>query len=235
MSTDNPSSVSIQTDASPIASVPAWFGEVALLAHTLTRLGLLAEISERVRFVRKRFGTFEGIDFVVMLMGYALSGEPTRHPPITSACSHLPPRLWLCSDAAAYLIVPRLSSLSCRTGCSNSGSTPQCVSPRGTCSPQTGSGRGRAVGSASNEMDCLRPRWHPTGRTTTCSPKGGRICHHRNGVCLRSVRPATRGASVGRSSAPGPRSYRPIPISGSSPVEQPAMESIEASCYGDSP
>jgi hypothetical protein len=42
MSTDNSSSVSIQAEALPIASVPAWFGEVALLAHTLTRLGLLA-------------------------------------------------------------------------------------------------------------------------------------------------------------------------------------------------
>jgi len=58
MSTDNPSSVDIQTEASPIPSVPAWFGEVALLAHTMTRLGLLAEISEQVRFARKRFGTF---------------------------------------------------------------------------------------------------------------------------------------------------------------------------------
>src|SRR5260370_5870358 len=77
MSTDNPSSVSIQVEALPIASVPAWFGEVALLAHTLTRLGLLADISERVRFARKRFGTFEVIDFVVMLIGYAVSGEPT--------------------------------------------------------------------------------------------------------------------------------------------------------------
>ena len=77
MSTDNPSSVTIQTDAAPIPSVPAWFGEVALLAHTLTRLGLLSEISERVRFTRKRFGKFEVIDFVVMLIGYALSGEPT--------------------------------------------------------------------------------------------------------------------------------------------------------------
>jgi hypothetical protein len=77
MSTDNPSSVTLQTDALPIASMPAWFGEVALLAHTLTRLGLLAEISERVRFTRKRFGTFEVIDFVVMLIGYAISGEPT--------------------------------------------------------------------------------------------------------------------------------------------------------------
>ncbi len=57
-STDNPSSVSIQTDPSPIASVPEWFGEVTLLAHTLTRLGVLSDISERVRFTRKRFGTF---------------------------------------------------------------------------------------------------------------------------------------------------------------------------------
>ena len=58
MSTDNPSSVSIRTEASPTASVPAWFGEVALLAHTLTRLCLLSDISERVRFTRKRFGIF---------------------------------------------------------------------------------------------------------------------------------------------------------------------------------
>ena len=77
MSTDNPSSVNLQIEASPIPSVPAWFGEVALLAHTMTRLGLLAEISEQVRFARKRFGTFEVIDFVVMLIGDALSGEPT--------------------------------------------------------------------------------------------------------------------------------------------------------------
>ena len=77
MSMDNLSSVSIQTSAEPIPSVPVWFGEVALLAHTLTRLGLLSEISERVRFARKRFGTFEVIDFVVVLMGYAISGEPT--------------------------------------------------------------------------------------------------------------------------------------------------------------
>src|SRR5712692_3910358 len=76
-SMDVPSSANIQTEASPIPSVPAWFGEVALIAHTLTRLGLLAEISERVRFARKRFGTFEVIDFVVVLMGYAISGEPT--------------------------------------------------------------------------------------------------------------------------------------------------------------
>jgi hypothetical protein len=122
MSTDNPSSVSIQTDASPIASVPAWFGEVALLAHTLTRLGLLAEISERVRFVRKRFGTFEVIDFVVMLMGYAISGEPTlkayyeRLQPFASAFmalfgrSRLPHRATL-SRFLAALDAPTVEAL----------------------------------------------------------------------------------------------------------------------------
>src|SRR5437870_3108695 len=77
MNTDEPFSVSIQTEASPIPSVPAWFGEVALVAHTLTRQGILSKISEEVRFARKRFGTFEVIDFVVVLMGYAISGEPT--------------------------------------------------------------------------------------------------------------------------------------------------------------
>jgi len=77
MNTDEPFSVSIQTEASPIPSVPAWFGEVALVAHALARQGMLSKISDEVRFARKRFGTFEVIDFVVVLMGYALSGEPT--------------------------------------------------------------------------------------------------------------------------------------------------------------
>ena len=77
MSMDTPSSVRLQTSAEPIPSMPAWFGEVALIAHTCTRLGLLAEISEQVRFARKRFGTFEVLDFVVVLLGYAISGEPT--------------------------------------------------------------------------------------------------------------------------------------------------------------
>jgi hypothetical protein len=58
MSPDNPSSVSLQTSTELIASVPEWFGEVALIAHAMTRLGLLSEISEHVRFSRKRFGTF---------------------------------------------------------------------------------------------------------------------------------------------------------------------------------
>ncbi len=77
MSTENPSSVNIQANVLPMASVPGWFGEVALIAHTMTRLGLLSDICEHVRFSRKRFGRFEVIDFLIMLIGYAISGEPT--------------------------------------------------------------------------------------------------------------------------------------------------------------
>jgi hypothetical protein len=104
MSTENPSSVNIQANVLPMASVPGWFGEVALIAHTMTRLGLLSDICEHVRFSRKRFGRFEVIDFLIMLIGYAISGEPTRHPRITSVCSHLLRSLWPCSDATGYPI-----------------------------------------------------------------------------------------------------------------------------------
>src|SRR5450755_1670661 len=62
----------------------------------------------------------------------------------------------------------------------------------------------------------------------------GLICHQRSGVCRRCVHLATWGASVGRSYVLVPRSCRLIPISGSSPVEQPAMGITEASCYEDS-
>ena len=97
--------MNIQTEASPIASVPAWLGEVALVAHTMTRLSYV-HISERVRFARKRFGLYEVIDFLAVLIGYALSGEPTL-----AAYYQASPRvlssLWRCSDAVSYLIAPR--------------------------------------------------------------------------------------------------------------------------------
>jgi hypothetical protein len=77
MSTNEQTSLSIQTSPEPVPSLPAWFGEVTIVAHTLTRLGLLETLNEQVRFARKRFGTFEVIDFLVVLIGYAISNEPT--------------------------------------------------------------------------------------------------------------------------------------------------------------
>ena len=47
------------------------------MAHVFSQLGLQKAIEERVRFARARMGDYEVIDFVVMLLGYAVSGERT--------------------------------------------------------------------------------------------------------------------------------------------------------------
>jgi hypothetical protein len=52
-------------------------GEVAAFAQVLTHVGLLTTIQNQVQFARARFGTYDTIDFVVVLLGYALSGERT--------------------------------------------------------------------------------------------------------------------------------------------------------------
>jgi hypothetical protein len=52
-------------------------GEVAAFAHVLTHTGVLKTIQEQVRFARARFGSYDLVDFVAVLIGYILSGEPT--------------------------------------------------------------------------------------------------------------------------------------------------------------
>lgn len=47
------------------------------MAHVFTQRGWLTAIEERVRFARARFGLYDTIDFVVVLLGYAISGERT--------------------------------------------------------------------------------------------------------------------------------------------------------------
>lgn len=71
------SSVSIQTSAQSVPSIPDWFGEVTVIVSHLQHQGVLAEISEQVRFARRRFGRYEVIDFLAVLFGYAVSGERT--------------------------------------------------------------------------------------------------------------------------------------------------------------
>lgn len=77
MSSIAPSAVSIQTSPQSIPSTPQWFGEVTLIAHYLTHLGLLDATAQQVRFARRRFSHYDTVDFLVVLIGYALSGEAT--------------------------------------------------------------------------------------------------------------------------------------------------------------
>ena len=70
-------SVTIQVTPESMPSTPSWMGEVAAFAQVLTHVGLLKAIQNHVQFARARFGRYDTIDFVVVLFGYALSGERT--------------------------------------------------------------------------------------------------------------------------------------------------------------
>ena len=69
--------IEVQTTSENRFSVPAWFAEVVIIARYLEKKGLLEAFVHQVRLVRGRFGTYEPIDFLALLMGYAISGERT--------------------------------------------------------------------------------------------------------------------------------------------------------------
>src|SRR5260370_36364575 len=69
--------VTIQITPESVPATPSWVGEVAAFAQVLAHGGILKAIREQVRFARARFGEYDLIDFVVVLIGYAVSGEPT--------------------------------------------------------------------------------------------------------------------------------------------------------------
>ncbi len=51
-------------------------GEVAVVAQYLSSLGLLEKMVLEVRFSRKRFGIYDTIDFICVLIGYTLRALP---------------------------------------------------------------------------------------------------------------------------------------------------------------
>ena len=69
--------IEVQTSPLDRPSVPPWFAEVVIMTQHLTRKGLLEAFAHQVRLVRGRFGTYEPIDFLALLIGYAISGERT--------------------------------------------------------------------------------------------------------------------------------------------------------------
>src|SRR5258708_29293567 len=69
--------IEAQTTSETRFSVPAWFAEVVIIAGYLEKKGLLEAFAQQVRLVRGRFGTYEPIDFLALLIGYAISGERT--------------------------------------------------------------------------------------------------------------------------------------------------------------
>jgi len=72
-----PTPVKVQIVPESVPSIPSWLGEVTIVAHVFIQFELIPAIQERVRFARARFGQYDVIDFVVVLLGYAVSGERT--------------------------------------------------------------------------------------------------------------------------------------------------------------
>ena len=67
--------IEVQTSPVERPSVPPWFAEVAILSQHLATKGLLQAFTHQIRLVRGHFGHDEPIDFLVLLLGYAISGE----------------------------------------------------------------------------------------------------------------------------------------------------------------
>lgn len=71
------SPIEIRTSPQEVPSLPPWFAEVVVLARYFSQQGYRDAISQCVRLARRRAGIFDVLDFVAILLGYAVSGEPT--------------------------------------------------------------------------------------------------------------------------------------------------------------
>ena len=69
--------IEVQTSPVDRFSVPPWFAEVVVIVQHLATNGLLDAFAHQVCLVRGRFGSYEPIDFLALLIGYAISGERT--------------------------------------------------------------------------------------------------------------------------------------------------------------
>ena len=64
--------IEVQTSPQDRPSVPAWFAEVVIIARYLEMKGLLDAFAHQVRLLGGRFGNYEPIDFLAILIGYAI-------------------------------------------------------------------------------------------------------------------------------------------------------------------
>jgi hypothetical protein len=72
----NPS-VTLQLVPESEESIPEWFAELVVIVETLRQQGALTALLSEVNLVRGRMGDFESIDYLAVLIGYAVSGQPT--------------------------------------------------------------------------------------------------------------------------------------------------------------
>lgn len=70
-------SLTLQATTAPSPSPPPWFSEVLLHAQLWVSSGLLSSLQLQVLVSRPRMGLYEVCDFVLFLLAYSVSAEPT--------------------------------------------------------------------------------------------------------------------------------------------------------------
>lgn len=164
------SSLTIQITPESRPSTPSWMGEVTVFAQVLTHTDILKAIQDQVRFARARFGQYDVIDFVAVLIGYAVSGKPTllafyeRLAPFAEPFMALFGRDQLPHRSTLSVFLPP----STRTPWS-----PARTLSRGFAGPKPVSFPWWLVRSDRKAVDGGGCGWGPTSRSSTCASADG--------------------------------------------------------------
>ncbi len=212
--------IEVQTTAENRFSVPAWFAEVVIIARYLEKQGRISAFAQQVRLVRGRFGNYEPIDFLALLIGYAISGERTladffeRLAPFETAFMALFGRSGL----------PHRSSLSRFLAAVDR--------PCLEAFRMLFEGQSFADGWTSETIGGIFDRiWSLTSMRRVKQHDNGRCpamrrCLQHNAELMPSVHLATAGASVVRWSARAPQRFRCTRANGSARMQARAMAII---------
>ena len=200
-------------------STPSWMGEVAVVAQVLSHMGVLKAIQEQVRFARARFGQYDLIDFVVVLIGSARSFEPT----LKAFCERLLPFAEPFMALFGRHLLPHRSTLSRFLAALDQAS----VETLRTLFQEDLVAR-NPFASPGGMFDRTGKPWLVVDVDGTRQAARGhcpvfRLCLLPTVVSIRSACRATWDASVERSCAPAPSSSRHIPISFWALLEGQAM------------
>jgi len=216
--------IEVQTTSENRFSVPAWFAEVVIIARYLEKQGRISAFAHQVRLVRGRFGRYEPIDFLALLMGYAISGERTladffeRLAPFETAFMALFGRNGLPhrSSLSRFLAAVDRPCLEAFRMLSSS----RALQRGGPRKPLGGSSTGRSVATLSlTSMQRVKP--HGNARCPAI-----RRCLQHDACMMPSVRLATEDASEVRWSARAPRRCKCTRANASARMQARAMAII---------
>ncbi len=219
----------IEVHTSPVdrPSVPPWFAEVVIIVQHLAAKGLLDAFAHQIRLVRGRFGTYEPLDFLALLLGYAISGERT----LADFFERLAP------FGSAYMALFGRRSLPHRATLSRflADVDRPCLEALRTLFEQQSFAEGWATetiggifdrqGRRFIVFDVDATRQAARQRALPCAPELPPL----DAASMPSVRLGTQAASVVRWSAHAQQLFKCILVNGSAPIRARAMATIAVS------